>query len=62
MTQPKKTEALKAKNADRLVQTSFRVPRSLHRRVVVKCAQLDVKLGDVLVERLRMFVSEDATA
>jgi len=45
---------------DPLIQTTFRIPRSLHRRVVVRCAELDVKLTDVVVYGLRQFVGKKA--
>jgi len=45
---------------DPLIQTTFRIPRSLHRRVVVRCAELDVKLTDIVVDGLRQFVGKKA--
>ena len=49
-----------ATTEDPLIQTTFRIPRSLHRRVVVRCAELDVKLTDIVVDGLRQFVGKKA--
>ena len=49
-----------ATTEDPLIQTTFRIRRSLHRRVVVRCAELDVKLTDIVVDGLRQFVGKKA--
>ena len=61
MTQAKQTKE-KAVVEDRLIQTTFRIPRSLHRRVVVRCAELDVKLTDIVADGLRQFVGDKKAA
>ena len=58
----KHTKQMKGNAAteDPLIQTTFRIRRSLHRRVVVRCAELDVKLTDIVVDGLRQFVGKKA--